>query len=361
VLNSLVLLKILSEYYRVSGRLRRLTGWNRKLYVKDRIDFYRDMWASAAHPLGAELQELDRGFWEISSPQGKTRINLYKTQFDDPVVLDIAGNKPLCHRLLTESGLPVPDHLLFKAGMDRALLYAFVSRHPGYLVIKPASNTAAAQGITTHVHSQGECIRAVARAMVYGGDVLLEGMVPGELYRFLVVNGRVIHVIKRQGVRVCGDGASTITELLKCGHDARVDRDLAVHLQAQNLTGHDIPEKGKVLLVKCQASTLRQNVEELSVYDHDVTDDVCDELKAEAAQAARIIGSQFAGVELITMDSGTSLEKSGGCIIEINTTPGLHHHYDLVNVSDGSGPATEVLRLLLEPTPGEMCHEAKAD
>ncbi len=62
--------------------------------------------------------------------------------------------------------------------------------------------------------------------------------------------------------------------------------------------------------------------------------------------AARILKSDFVGVDLIMSDPSAPLDESGGVINEVNTTPALHHHYD-INVERFPEPAVEALSLLL--------------
>ena len=45
------------------------------------------------------------------------------------------------------------------------------------------------------------------------------------------------------------------------------------------------------------------------------------------AQAAAVIGARLAGVDIITPDPSISLDKSGGVVLEVNTTPGYYYHY----------------------------------
>jgi len=47
----------------------------------------------------------------------------------------------------------------------------------------------------------------------------------------------------------------------------------------------------------------------------------------DAALAATIAGTRLVGVDVITADPTLPLARSGGCILEINTTPGLVYHY----------------------------------
>ena len=184
--------------------------------------------------------------------------------------------------------------------------------------------------------------------------------IPGESYRFLILNGKFIHAVRRRGMRVRGDGQSTIRQLIEKedklrrqqrGHASRGiirrDRDLDVTLLAQKLNMESVPENGKHVLVKSTDSSLATNVEVRTVYTEDVTDLIADQLRAQAELTAQIFSSQFTGVDIITLDPTVSLEKSGGVVTEINTNPGLHHHYHVLN-NGASRPAVNVLRHLLK-------------
>jgi glutathione synthase/RimK-type ligase-like ATP-grasp enzyme len=39
------------------------------------------------------------------------------------------------------------------------------------------------------------------------------------------------------------------------------------------------------------------------------------------------VGTRLAGIDVITTDPGVPLGESGGVILEVNATPGYHHHY----------------------------------
>jgi cyanophycin synthetase len=61
----------------------------------------------------------------------------------------------------------------------------------------------------------------------------------------------------------------------------------------------------------------------------------------------RDIGSRFAGVDILTNDPSVPLAKSRGVFLELNTTPGIHHHY--IAPEGGSPPvAVAVLRHIFE-------------
>jgi cyanophycin synthetase len=79
-----------------------------------------------------------------------------------------------------------------------------------------------------------------------------------------------------------------------------------------------------------------------------VREPVAPELIEEARLAAAQVGVRLAGVDLITTDLSRSLKESGGVIIEVNGTPGLHYHYQVADQGNATRVAVPILRRLLE-------------
>ena len=57
---------------------------------------------------------------------------------------------------------------------------------------------------------------------------------------------------------------------------------------------------------------------------------------------------QLVGVDVITNDPSVSLAQSGGVFLEVNTTPGIHHHYHTREEHERHPVATKVLQHLLQ-------------
>lgn len=315
---------------RIFARLKKIwvdvRGKSGQLYVWDRIDEYRAMWQAVADKLGAEMRPLADDIWELSLNGKKTRILNDKLEYDNPVSLVMAGRKHLVYKLLGEQGLPVPDFKVFRLA-EWGQVQDFLHRHPHGCVIKPADGTCSGQGVTTHIKTIKEIRQASILASLYCPDIIIEPMIAGECYRLLVLNGEVIHAVCRRGVRLQGDGSSTVAALIEAAEgEFDVDRDCLFTLDYQGLSLESIPEKDRSFLVKSVADSERKQVEVRTVYNTDVTDEVGESLKETAIRAAEILGCSFVGVDFITTNPAVSLEESGGFINELNTTPGLHHH-----------------------------------
>ena len=107
----------------------------------------------------------------------------------------------------------------------------------------------------------------------------------------------------------------------------RLDADCLFTLQWQGLSPDTIPDAGSVWLANTINDPLASKGELRTVYNTDVTDEVCPSIRSTCEAAAQVLGSDFVGVDFIAKNARQSLEESGGVINEVNTTPALHHHH----------------------------------
>jgi cyanophycin synthetase len=329
----------LIKLQRTALRLRKLVvdwaGWSKQVYFEHRVDEYRTMWRGVAAAEGATFTELARGLWQLELGGHRMRVLNHELEFDNPVTLGLAGRKTVVHRLLGEAGLAVPEHAVFSLH-DMGNARRFVDAHPQGCVIKPAGGYGG-KGVTTHVQHVSEVRRAAVLASLYDTQLLIEAQIPGESYRLLVLEGKVVHAVCRRGPRLQGDGVSMVSQLIEVENGRRtsrrippldIDRDCIFTLKYQGLTVDSIPAAGRTVLVKSVNDTARKYVEVRTVYTDPVNDLVCDSIRRDAETAARLVGSEFLGVDVITPDPSVPLRQSGGVVNEVNTTPALHHHYD---------------------------------
>ena len=324
---------VLRFAFRLGKRWQRLLGRKRTVYVGERVAEYRKIWSDAAEAQGVGFVELAPAFWELRNPSGETvaRLHNHVASIDDPVTLDIAGDKVLTYRLFESAGLTVTDYSAFSLDtLDR--IDQFVSRYPMPFVIKPARNTSSGLGVTTNLFNRAACLRAAALALTYCDEALIERQVVGESYRLLLLGHRMICASRRTGLRVHGDGIRTLGRLLPDTHGNGIawerDPDVRATLRLQNLTLDTVPAAGSAVLVRSTGNEPGMAGAELrTVYTEDVTELVCAAIAAEARAASLAVQSEFCGVDIITPDPSMPLGKTGGAVSEINTTPGLHHHY----------------------------------
>jgi D-alanine-D-alanine ligase-like ATP-grasp enzyme len=151
-----------------------------------------------------------------------------------------------------------------------------------------------------------------------------------------------------------GDGRSTIRMLVAAENARRaaggtevaqtlirVDRDLKTTLQRQGYRPESVPPTGTLVQAKTVVNDNRWDENEAA------TDRLSPEVVAMGAAAARIVGARLAGVDILTVDPGVPLARSGGVVLEVNTTPGYYYHYHRV------GPEAAVATLILQRLAGE--------
>jgi cyanophycin synthetase len=129
---------------------------------------------------------------------------------------------------------------------------------------------------------------------------------------------------------VTGNGRSSVRELIETQINSdprrgptelhplsviRIDSAARMELERQGLTADDIPAEGREILIQRNAN-----------HAFDVTDDVHPETARMAALAARIVGLDIAGIDLVCPDISKPLGDQGGAIVEVNAGPSLLRH-----------------------------------
>jgi len=315
----------------------------------------RRIWSEAAGHLGVEFRDLGDGVFEFGEGEARPRVWLHVTPLDDEAARDRALDKAISHQLMVEAGVPVPEQIPF----DIADLGPAASAlGDGSWVVKPAGGTSSGQGATPDVRSFEDLQRAAVRAARSGHSQLLERQVPGEEYRVLLLDGEPLGAVRRHAPVVFGDGHSTIADLIHAENHCRLEavgeaglRVITLDLDALLALEHSGLDHRSVLPADGRAVAVKTSRSQGGARDAETVpvSAFSPELIAELGRAATALGLRVAGVDLLTPDIGRSLADSGGAVIEINGTPGLHYHY-LVREPDLAAPVAVPLleRILSE-------------
>ncbi|MCU1438184.1 MAG: cyanophycin synthetase [Naasia sp.] len=241
-----------------------------------------------------------------------------------------AGDKHLTKTLLEEAGIPVPRGRVVSTA-DEAVEAAARLRRPA--VIKPLDGNHG-RGVSLSVVGEQAVRRAFAEAAAISRRVIVEEQLSGRDYRLLVVDGRLVAAAERIPARVTGDGVLSVRELVDrlnadprrgAGHEniltrVRIDADVEAVLARQGLTLGDVPGAGRLVALRDTAN-LSTGGEAI-----DRTDEVHSDTRAAVERAARIVGLDVAGLDVLTADIGLPLAEARGGIVEVNAAPGLRMH-----------------------------------
>ena len=287
----------------------------------------------AAEAQGVPTRRLNDGsLVQLGWGSRQRRILAAETDRTSAIGESIAQDKELTKLLLRSVGVPVPAGGPVK---DAEEAWELAQEIGVPVVCKPQCGNQG-RGVAVNLTTREQVLAAYQAARAEGRSVLVERFAQGVDHRLLVVGERLVAAARRDPPRVTGDGKSTVAELVAAvnadprrGDDHSTslskmlldDIGLAV-LAGQGYTADSIPAAGTQVL-------LRQNGN-LSTGGSatDVTDRVHPENAARAVDAARVIGLDIAGVDVICRDISRPLEEQGGIVVEVNAAPGLRMHLD---------------------------------
>jgi cyanophycin synthetase len=256
------------------------------------------------------------------------RIWTAETDRTSAIAEGISRDKDLTKRMLAGCGVPVPEGREVTSA-DDAWEAATDIGFP--VVVKPA-NANHGRGVSAELNTRSEVSTAYELALRYSKYVLVERFVPGNEHRLLVVGKQMVAAVRGETVWITGDGRSTVRELLdsqincdpRRGPEQEFPLDLLLperdakldfELQRQGYTADSVPADGTRILVQRNGNIA-----------FDVTDEVHPDTARLVALAARVVGLDIAGIDLVAEDIRRPLREQGGAIVEVNAGPGLLMH-----------------------------------
>ncbi|WP_251863828.1 cyanophycin synthetase [Achromobacter sp. Marseille-Q4962] len=254
------------------------------------------------------------------------RIWTAETDRTSAIAEGISRDKDLTKELLATCGVPVPEGRLVE-NEDDAWEAAQDIGLP--VVIKPYDGNHG-RGVFTNLLTREEIVSAYRVAVEEGSGVIVERFVPGNEHRLLVVGDRMVAAAAGEPAWVTGDGVSTVEELIDLQlntdprrgrtenhplNPVRLDSAATLEIARQGLAADSVPAQGQRVLVQRSGNVA-----------FDVTDRVHPDVAAAVTLAARVVGLDIAGVDLVAEDISRPLEEQRGAIVEVNAGPGLLMH-----------------------------------
>lgn len=241
----------------------------------------------------------------------------------------IAQDKDLCKQLLAAAGVPVPSgkpvHSLEEAWA--------VAQDIGLPVVVKPQDGNQGKGVTVNINTL-EHMAIAYKAAHDIGTVMVEKYLPGNDHRLLVVGDRLVAAARRDPPQVNGDGVHTVRELVEIvnadplrgdGHATaltkiRFDEIAIKRLEIQGFTPESVPALGQRVVLRNNANLSTGGTAT------DVTDDVHPAVAARVITAARMIGLDICGVDVVSQAVDRPLEEQNGGVVEVNAAPGLRMH-----------------------------------
>ena len=269
----------------------------------------------------------DGNLVQLGQGAAQRRIWTAETDRTSAIAEGISRDKDLTKQLLAAAGVPVPEGRTVEsaeAAWDAA-------EDIGLPVVVKPSDGNHARGVSLNLKTREEVMQAFVAAEAEGSEVIVESFIAGQEHRLLVVGGKVAAATRGEIIRVGGDGKSTIAQLIETqvntdprrGEEEtlpletlRVDDPvLLLLLQRQSLTPQSVLPRGQSAVV--------QRTGNMAI---DVTGQVHPDIAEQMALAARVVGLDIAGIDLVVEDIAKPLAPQGGAIVEVNAGPGLLMH-----------------------------------
>jgi len=254
------------------------------------------------------------------------RIWTAETDQTSAIAETISRDKDLTKSLLRSAGVPTPEGRTVTSP-DDAWDAAQDIGLP--VVVKPIDGNHG-RGVFINLYTQQEIEAAYAVAIDEGSEVLVERHIVGDEHRLLVVGNKVVAAAKGETVWVTGDGKHTVRELIQIQinsdprrgtaeecplNPVRIDSAVELELARQQLTGESIPSIDHKVLIQSNGNVA-----------FDVTDQIHPDVAHQVALAARVVGLEIAGVDLVAQDISRPLAEQNAAIVEVNAGPGLLMH-----------------------------------
>jgi cyanophycin synthetase len=285
----------------------------------------------AAHKRGIPSLRLtdEANLFQLGWGSKQKRLQATITGATNNIAVGIASDKQLTKTLLDQAGCPVP------AGETVTTLAAAqrIARRLGIVTVKPLDANQG-KGVTVACSTPEEVERAFEFARRYGRHVIVEEFLRGRDYRVLVTGRRIAAASWRRPPHVTGDGVHSIQQLVELenrnpargdGHTNILTKipldEIALQvLASQGHTLDSVPLDGVSVDLRGNANLSTGGTAE------DVTDLLPEETRDICIRAARTIGLDVAGIDIVCQDIAQPLRDQRGGIIEVNAAPGIRMH-----------------------------------
>jgi cyanophycin synthetase len=262
---------------------------------------------------------------------GKARkyIQAAMTEQTSAIAMEVASDKDMTKALLARASIPVPTGRVVRTAEEALAAFEALGAP---VVVKPLDGRQG-KGVSLNLFDPEEVARAFEIAHEFSRSILIEEQFDGGNFRVLVVGGKMIAASERLPCEVVGDGRHTVGELIDienqsplrgAGHEKpltkiKVDEVLHAYLAKEGLSLNDVPRDGETVRLRdgMNLSTGGTAV--------DVTDVIHPSVARLCERAARVVGLDVCGVDLVTKDISLPIQERGG-VIELNAAPGLRMH-----------------------------------
>lgn len=250
----------------------------------------------------------------------------YKSKGDKVTqeAIRIGSDKGLTKERLSKAGISVPNGSFFTKEDTHEDIISYSKQLEYPLVLKPATGNQG-NGVIANIENEEALSDALTYLKTECGfeNLILERFIPGQEYRFFIIENKVIAVLHRIPANVIGDGVHTISQLISLKNKERkknprlysclIKKDYEIKrlIDKGLFTLDSIPKKGEQIFLS-EKSNISTGGDSL-----DVTEEMPYEIKQIAIDALKAVpGLPHGGLDMIV-----DLEAKTAAVLEINPIP----------------------------------------
>jgi len=319
------------------------------------------VWGAPTWPGAAESTGVIQYGWGINQQHCRGAFPMGSLS---PRQIEQCSDRAQLLPILKSANLPCADQDLEFVNRNQVRRAQRSARRIGYPVtIRPRSTTLPRYGLLDNasfgpldndaqVAQVTSYLREGARA-----DVWVESFVAGGHYRFLIMDSKVVSVLRFVPPAVVGDGVQTIADLAKARAEAAEDAEtrrvwhllaggddtLSCRLRLREMTLSSVPASGEVVTLRGEGTYYNggEGVE--------VLEEVPAHFNTVALQAAAACGfQQMAGIDLVIGDLQRGVVSPNCTVTSVDPAPDLVSHSKLSEVNK-QGIASKFLSLIFPP------------
>lgn len=343
-------------FNKVKNYLNREKKKGKEKAITEMINSYYQL---AAKELDITTRVFDKNI--IQFRRGEKVKNIWHswTDLDGEASLMIAGDKPLCYSLLREENIPVPNYRVIKAGDYRGAK-DFREKNNCAIVIKPARNTGDTAGVFVKLTKNIDIWWAVHSAGAFCNEIIVEEYFEGLDYRLLFCDGKFVAASSRVPCYIIADGKRTIRDIIKEDNKNRlpIGKYYKFGEMKRPIRYQITLNRKSINVLKDQGYSLKSIPPKMSRIDlqstcdwiyggeyYDVSTEISSQLVEICKNAVLKAGIKLAGVDIIAKD--IKEVRNGSFIInEINTTPAIWLHYEMINQDKLRPVAVDILKAM---------------
>lgn len=246
------------------------------------------------------------------------------------IAVETAGNKYLTNLILSDAGVPVLKTIKSK-NVEEVISFKNKINKP--IVIKPSGGYLG-KHISTNLNSEEKITEAFKMAIAYDDEVLAQQYHEGASYRLLVIDYKFVAATLLIPPFIIGNGTDSVQTLID---------------KLNQNPERQVGDKGKLSKVEIDETTMQMikkyNYNLQSVLKHnekiflkysgnlrlggtatDVTDSVHPINQFLAERAAKVIGLNVAGIDILSPDISQSMFENKAVVLEVNAAPDFRMH-----------------------------------